>query len=69
VPPTLARLPYTPIAFPTEAQRTTQPKPPTRAQKLAKALKACKKDKPKKQRASCEKQARKHHGAIKNKRK
>jgi hypothetical protein len=39
-------------------------KPLTRAQKLAKALKACKK-KPKKQRAGCEKQARKKYGPLK----
>ncbi|MGH2387083.1 MAG: hypothetical protein ACRDIE_02675, partial [Chloroflexota bacterium] len=39
----------------------------TRAQKLAKALKACKK-KPKGKRAKCEKQARKRYGPIKKKR-
>jgi PKD repeat protein len=38
----------------------SQPKPLTDAQKLANALKACKK-KPKKQRASCEKQAKKRY--------
>jgi hypothetical protein len=37
------------------------PKPLTRAQKLARALKACKK-KPKKKRVSCEKQAEKRYG-------
>jgi hypothetical protein len=40
-------------------------KPLTRAQKLAKALEACKKDKAKKKRSSCEKQARKRYGAKK----
>ncbi len=40
-----------------------KPTPPlTRAQKLARALKACKKDKPKKRRVACEKQARKKYG-------
>jgi hypothetical protein len=39
-------------------------KPLTRAQKLAKALKACKK-KPKKRRAACEKQARKQYAPAK----
>ncbi len=43
-----------------------KPTPPlTRAQKLARALKACKKDKPKKRRVACEKQARKKYGAKK----
>ena len=37
-------------------------KPLTRAQKLAKALKACKKDKQKKKRVACEKAARKKYG-------
>jgi DNA-binding beta-propeller fold protein YncE len=37
-------------------------KPLTRAQKLAKALKACKKDKSKKKRSGCEKKARKLYG-------
>jgi DNA-binding beta-propeller fold protein YncE len=40
-------------------------KPPTRAQKLAVALKACKKDKKKGKRLACEKQARKKYGPIK----
>jgi hypothetical protein len=38
-------------------------KPLTRAQKLAKALKSCRKDKSKSKRSSCEKQARKKYGA------
>jgi WD40-like Beta Propeller Repeat len=37
-------------------------KPMTRAQKLAKALKTCRKDKSKSKRSSCEKQARKRYG-------
>jgi hypothetical protein len=40
----------------------SKPKPPTRAQLLAKALKACKK-KPKKQRGACESQAKRKYGA------
>ncbi len=40
-------------------------KPPTRAQKLAKALKRCKKGKPGKQRARCEKSARRKYGRRK----
>ncbi len=39
------------------------PKPLTRAQKLAAALKICKKDKRKSKRLACEKQARKKYGA------
>jgi hypothetical protein len=50
-----------------------QPPPPPvgrtaaqiRAEKLAKALKACKKDKAKKKRASCEKNAHKRYGPVK----
>jgi hypothetical protein len=41
----------------------TPPKPLTRAQKLAKALKQCKKDKSKKKRAKCEREAREKYGA------
>ena len=41
----------------------SKPKPLTRAQKLAKALKACKK-KPKKKRATCERQARRSYGSA-----
>ncbi len=40
---------------------TTKPKPLTKAQKLANALNACK-SKPKKQRATCKRQARKKYG-------
>jgi hypothetical protein len=42
--------------------------PPTRAQRLAKALKACA-SKPKKQRASCKRQAHKRYGSAKGKKK
>ena len=49
------------IAFPAEAPTTTiTPKVLTAAQRLAKALKACR-AKPRKQRAGCEKQARKRY--------
>jgi hypothetical protein len=41
----------------------------TRAQKLAKALKVCKKDKKKSKRAKCVKQARKKYGPVKSKKK
>ena len=44
------------------AIQTSKPKPLTQKQKLAKALKTCKR-KPKKKRASCESQARKKYGA------
>jgi hypothetical protein len=57
-PTVLALLPVPNIAFPLDP---TPPRPLTAAQKLAKALKACKKGKSKKQRATCEKQARKKY--------
>jgi hypothetical protein len=44
-----------------------KPKSLTRAQKLTSALKACKRDKSRKKRATCEKQARKSYGAPKKK--
>ena len=44
------------------ATKTVHPKPLTRAQQLAKALKACKQLKNKKKRAKCEAQARKKYG-------
>jgi hypothetical protein len=43
-----------------------KPKPLSRAQKLAKALKACKKDKHKSKRVVCERQARKRYGPAKS---
>jgi hypothetical protein len=58
--------------FPGEAPLTPEaPKtktvvkpPPTRAEKLAKALKACRHDRAKKKRAACERQARTKYGPI-----
>jgi hypothetical protein len=44
------------------AEGCTAAKPLTRSQKLAKALKSCKKDKQKSKRATCEKLARKKYG-------
>lgn len=46
-----------------------KPKPLTQAQKLAKALKQCKKDKAKKKRLACEKEARKKYGKTIKKKK
>jgi hypothetical protein len=53
---------------PTVSKPTIKPqsKPLTRVQKLAKALQACRKDKSKSTRLSCEKQARKRYGAKPN---
>ncbi len=50
-----------------QAQKTKAKPTPTltRAQKLAAALKACKKHKQKKQRTACEKQAKKRYGPLK----
>jgi len=50
-------------AFPPPEE--TKPKPLTRAQKLVKALKQCKKDKGKKKRLSCDKEARRKYGPVK----
>ena len=52
------------IPFPTEPKPTTT-KALTKAQKLAKALKACKKKHPKSKRAACIKQARKQYAPAK----
>jgi hypothetical protein len=60
-PSALPLLAITPVAFPSEPGATSTPKKLTNAQKLSRALKACKK-KPRKQRASCERQARKKYG-------
>jgi hypothetical protein len=57
-PPTPLVTPLTAIPSP---NMTIKPKPLTKAQKLANALKACER-KPKQRRASCEKQARKQYG-------
>jgi hypothetical protein len=58
----LVAAPY--IAFPTEeaTSTTTTTKKLTNAQQLAKALKACRKDKRKGKRSKCDKQARKRYG-------
>jgi hypothetical protein len=42
----------------------SKPKALTRAQKLARALRACKKDKSRRKRAACERQARKRYGPL-----
>jgi hypothetical protein len=55
----------TPEGAPKTTPKAT-PKPLTRAQKLKKALAACKK-KPKAKRAQCERQARKRYGPVKKK--
>ncbi len=55
---------FTAFAFPTEMVTTTT-KPLTNAQKLAKALKACRKKRPKSRRVACEKQARKQYPPVK----
>jgi hypothetical protein len=44
-----------------------KPKPETRAQKLKKALKACKKLKKKTKRLACERQANQKYGPVKKK--
>jgi hypothetical protein len=56
-PPT-APLMFAAIIFPTETGTVSPPKPLTRAQKLSRALKACKKHKSRKRRVTCEKRAR-----------
>lgn len=43
--------------------------PLTRAQKLAKALRSCRKDRAKKKRVACEASARRKYGAVKRKKK
>jgi hypothetical protein len=53
------------IAFPTPVTSRSTTKAVTSAQKLAKALKACKKQRSKRQRAVCETQARKRYGKSK----
>jgi len=57
----------TPVFPPVKEAKPSTKKPLTRAQKLAKALKACKKDKSKSKRGACEKQARKQYGPTKKK--
>jgi phosphodiesterase/alkaline phosphatase D-like protein len=68
VPPQpLAQLPVPAVAFPAGETPKTTPKL-TRAQKLARALKACAK-KPKSKRAGCRRAARKKYGPVKAKKK
>jgi hypothetical protein len=66
----LAPLAYTSIAVlnakeAREGKVTTVSKPLTRAQKLAKALKACKKTRSKQKKAACVRSARKKYGPVK----
>ena len=63
--PTVPQIAMPPLAFPTETGTTSNPPPRvlTRAQKLAKALKACAK-KSRKHRAACIKQARRQYGRV-----
>ena len=58
-----------PFTAPTEEVKPPPPKVETRAQKLKKALKACKKDKSRKKRAVCIKQAHRKYGPVKKKKK
>ncbi len=69
IPPSAPLITLPPITFPTETgpATNTPPKPLTTSQKLAKALKACKKDKKKHKRTTCEKQAKKKYAAKKKK--
>ncbi len=67
-PSELGLVSFIPIPFPTEPKGTTT-KALTKAQKLAKALKACKKIKSKGKRTKCEKQAHKTYGPLKKKKK
>lgn len=60
----------TPLVPSLPAKATTappKPKPLTRAQKLSKALKACRRDRKKSKRMACEKQARKKYGPLQKK--
>jgi hypothetical protein len=50
---------------PVVSKPAVKPKPETRAQKLKKALKACKKLKQKTKRLACERQANKKYGPVK----
>jgi hypothetical protein len=62
VPTSLRLVPFTGPVWPKQTGTTTTE---TNAQKLAKALKACKKDKGKRKRVTCEKQARKRYAPVK----
>ena len=63
--PTVGNLTPGTTAFPSPTGAKPKPKPLTRAQKLARALKACAKDKSKKKRATCRAQARRRYGPVK----
>ena len=67
--PSLPLLAVPPIAFPSEQAATgaTRVKPLTNAQKLAKALKACHKQRSRRKRANCERQARHRYAPTKRK--
>jgi len=71
-PPAPALIPFTSIAAieATEAREDrakTPIKPLTRAQKLAKALRTCKRDRARHKRVACERQARRQYGPAKRK--
>jgi hypothetical protein len=65
--PTVPLIAVTPATFPAEAVAKSTPKALTNKQKLAAALKTCRKDKNKGKRATCEKQAHRKYGALKKK--
>jgi hypothetical protein len=68
-PPTVLLLATPPIAFPGEpiaSTIVTPPKPETRAQRLARALKVCAKQKSRERRAACERQAEKRYGKARH---
>jgi hypothetical protein len=66
--PPVPLIAVTPATFPTEAPGAkSTPKALTNKQKLAAALKACRKDKNKGKRATCQKQAHRKYGALKKK--
>jgi hypothetical protein len=67
--PSLPMLAFTPVAFPTKAGTTMTTKALTNAQKLGNALKVCRKDKNRKKRAICEKEARRRYQPPDKKRK
>ncbi len=62
--PILAQLPVPPVAFP-KPTGSVKPKTLTRAQRLARALKACAR-KPRSKRAACRRGARKRYGTVGN---
>ena len=67
--PTVPQIAIVPFAFPAEGHGITgtTPKALTRAQKLSRALKTCRKDKNKSKRSSCKAKARKSDGPHKQK--